>query len=325
MRFMELAARPGAQQGLDQVKGDIVVALDANTLFPPSTIARLRRAGSPTLAVGAVAGNALVGNRRNLVTRWQALEMRHRPERRTPGSGRGRRGHRGAGRGQPGGARAGATRRLSVRHPGGRPGPDHGGAARPAGGSGVRSGRALRKAPETVEGLLESSGSAGRSDLLRCLWKYRTSTCLAASARCSTTSPCRRSGCSGYSQPTAAPLVDLAVIWNLISATLDRFYHPVEWSSGPAGPVAALPGGVHLRRPVGGGAGHGAGRRAPWGGNLQWIRCSSSSHRQLMYYVVVKAVVTRGAWPEVAWGKLERRATAAVEKDALGRCAAGSL
>jgi hypothetical protein len=35
-------------------------------------------------------------------------------------------------------------------------------------------------------------------------------------------------------------------------------------------------------------------------------------YRQLMYYVVVKAVVTAVRGPRVGWGKLERRATAAV-------------
>ena len=53
--------------------GEIVVALDADTQFEPTTIARLARwFADPTL--GAVAGNAKVGNRVNIVTRWQALE-----------------------------------------------------------------------------------------------------------------------------------------------------------------------------------------------------------------------------------------------------------
>ena len=54
-------------------KGDIVVSLDADTEFEPQTIARLARwFADPKL--GAVAGNAKVGNRVNLVTRWQAVE-----------------------------------------------------------------------------------------------------------------------------------------------------------------------------------------------------------------------------------------------------------
>lgn len=51
----------------------IVVALDADTQFEPFTIARLARWFADP-AVGAVAGNAMVGNRVNLVTKWQAVE-----------------------------------------------------------------------------------------------------------------------------------------------------------------------------------------------------------------------------------------------------------
>lgn len=53
--------------------GDVVIALDADTQFEPLTIRRLARwFGDPD--IGAVAGNAKVGNRVNLVTRWQAVE-----------------------------------------------------------------------------------------------------------------------------------------------------------------------------------------------------------------------------------------------------------
>ncbi|GGO95602.1 cellulose synthase/poly-beta-1,6-N-acetylglucosamine synthase-like glycosyltransferase [Stakelama pacifica] len=53
--------------------GEIVIALDADTQFEPETIARLARWFADP-AIGAVAGNAKVGNRVNLVTRWQAVE-----------------------------------------------------------------------------------------------------------------------------------------------------------------------------------------------------------------------------------------------------------
>ncbi len=54
-------------------KGDIVVALDADTQFEPDTIAKLARWFADP-AIGAVAGNAKIGNAVNLVTRWQAVE-----------------------------------------------------------------------------------------------------------------------------------------------------------------------------------------------------------------------------------------------------------
>jgi cellulose synthase/poly-beta-1,6-N-acetylglucosamine synthase-like glycosyltransferase/peptidoglycan/xylan/chitin deacetylase (PgdA/CDA1 family)/spore germination protein YaaH len=59
--------------GLRRTSAPIVVGLDADTIFPHETIDRLvRHFADPR--VGAVAGNAKVGNRINILTRWQALE-----------------------------------------------------------------------------------------------------------------------------------------------------------------------------------------------------------------------------------------------------------
>jgi cellulose synthase/poly-beta-1,6-N-acetylglucosamine synthase-like glycosyltransferase/peptidoglycan/xylan/chitin deacetylase (PgdA/CDA1 family)/spore germination protein YaaH len=60
--------------GLAVAKSDIVVALDADTQFEPRTIARLARWFATDERLAAVAGNAKVGNRINIVTKWQALE-----------------------------------------------------------------------------------------------------------------------------------------------------------------------------------------------------------------------------------------------------------
>lgn len=59
--------------GLAEARGEWIVALDADTQFEPETIAHLV-APLADPRVGAVAGNAKVGNRINLVTRWQAVE-----------------------------------------------------------------------------------------------------------------------------------------------------------------------------------------------------------------------------------------------------------
>jgi len=59
--------------GIAHARGAIVVGLDADTVFVPGTIAKLV-APLADPRVGAVAGNAKVGNRTNLVTRWQAVE-----------------------------------------------------------------------------------------------------------------------------------------------------------------------------------------------------------------------------------------------------------
>src|SRR5207247_9858195 len=59
--------------GLRRSTGEIVIALDGDTLVPPHALGALaERFYDPRM--GAVAGNAKVGNRINIVTRWQALE-----------------------------------------------------------------------------------------------------------------------------------------------------------------------------------------------------------------------------------------------------------
>jgi cellulose synthase/poly-beta-1,6-N-acetylglucosamine synthase-like glycosyltransferase len=58
---------------IGQTHADVVVTLDADTIVRPDAIAKLVRHFADA-RVGAVAGNVKVGNRRNLVTRWQALE-----------------------------------------------------------------------------------------------------------------------------------------------------------------------------------------------------------------------------------------------------------
>ncbi|VVT13079.1 Polysaccharide deacetylase [Sphingomonas sp. EC-HK361] len=60
-------------RALIHAKGDIIVALDADTQFEAGTIAKLVRWFEDE-TLGAVAGNAKVGNRVNLLTRWQAVE-----------------------------------------------------------------------------------------------------------------------------------------------------------------------------------------------------------------------------------------------------------
>ncbi len=59
--------------GVERATGEIIVALDADTLFVAGTVEALV-ARLADQRVGAVAGNAKVGNRINLITRWQAIE-----------------------------------------------------------------------------------------------------------------------------------------------------------------------------------------------------------------------------------------------------------
>jgi cellulose synthase/poly-beta-1,6-N-acetylglucosamine synthase-like glycosyltransferase/peptidoglycan/xylan/chitin deacetylase (PgdA/CDA1 family) len=59
--------------GISRTESEIVVCLDADTQCETSTVRKLVQPFADP-GVGAVAGNAKVGNRVNLVTRWQALE-----------------------------------------------------------------------------------------------------------------------------------------------------------------------------------------------------------------------------------------------------------
>ena len=60
-------------RALQQARGEVIIALDADTQFLEDTIPKLVRWFEVPL-IGEVAGNARVGNKVNLVTRWQATE-----------------------------------------------------------------------------------------------------------------------------------------------------------------------------------------------------------------------------------------------------------
>lgn len=68
------AGKPGAlNTGLGGTVGDIVVMVDADTVFEPDAVYRLIQPLAHP-AVGAVSGNTKVGNRRGMLGRWQHLE-----------------------------------------------------------------------------------------------------------------------------------------------------------------------------------------------------------------------------------------------------------
>jgi cellulose synthase/poly-beta-1,6-N-acetylglucosamine synthase-like glycosyltransferase/spore germination protein YaaH/peptidoglycan/xylan/chitin deacetylase (PgdA/CDA1 family) len=60
-------------RGIATAEGEIIIALDADTIFARDTIAKLVRRFREPL-VGAVAGNVKVGNRINPLTYWQFIE-----------------------------------------------------------------------------------------------------------------------------------------------------------------------------------------------------------------------------------------------------------
>jgi hypothetical protein len=172
------------------------------------------------------------------------------------------------------------------------------------------SARAYTEAPDTLRGLLKQRfrWSFGT---LQCLWKHRAALFD------------RRWPTLGFialpqiwlfqiALALVSPLVDLGVIWSIGGALLDRMFHPVEWQADNL-TQGLLYWGVFIFVDLSAAAlGMALERRAPWR-DLLWLPVQRFGYRQLMYYVVIKAVLTAVKGPRVGWGKLERRATATVE------------
>jgi cellulose synthase/poly-beta-1,6-N-acetylglucosamine synthase-like glycosyltransferase len=297
-------------RGLEHAKGEIVVALDADTLFPSDTIAKLARwFGDP--AVGAVAGNAIVGNRVNIVTRWQALEYvtAQNLERRALAA-------LGAVTVVPGAV--GAWRKQALMDLGGYP-PDTLAEDQDLTLAVQRAGwrvefdpeaRAYTEAPDTVAGLLKQRfrWSFGT---LQCLWKHRAGLF----------NP-KRPVLGFVALPqiwlfqilltAVAPLVDLAVVWSLIAGAYGVISHPVEWSPDDTFRSLFYWAAFIFLDLSAGALGMALERRAPWG-DLAWLPAQRFGYRQLMYYVVMKSIASAVQGARVGWGRLERRGSVAVE------------
>jgi cellulose synthase/poly-beta-1,6-N-acetylglucosamine synthase-like glycosyltransferase/peptidoglycan/xylan/chitin deacetylase (PgdA/CDA1 family)/spore germination protein YaaH len=310
LRFENGGKARALNRGLAATRGSVIVALDADTLFPKETIGLLAR-WFENPRIGAVAGNALVGNRLNIVTRWQALEYvtAQNLERRALDA-------LGAVTVVPGAV--GAWRREALEALGGYPADtlaedqDLTIAVQRAGWQVDfdPEARAYTEAPDSIRGLLKQRfrWSFGT---LQCLWKHRSGLF-----------DRQRPVLGFFALPqiwlfqiiltVAAPLVDLGAVWSIVAAIMTHYSHPVEWS--PEDLVRTLSYWctfvlVDISAAM---LGMALERRAPWG-ELIWIPVQRFGYRQMMYYVVVKAVITAVRGPRVGWGKLERRNTAAVE------------
>jgi len=171
--------------------------------------------------------------------------------------------------------------------------------------------RAYTEAPETVAGLLKQRfrWSFGT---LQCLWKHRA-------ALFNPRQPVL--GFVALPQiwlfqillTAIAPLVDLAIVWSMISATYSYVLHRSgDWS--PDDFIRSLEywAAFILLDLSAGALAMGLERRAPWA-DLVWMPIQRFGYRQLMYSVVVRSVDAALHGVRVGWGKLERRATAAME------------
>ena len=291
---------------LRQAKGAVVVALDADTQFNPDTISRLVRWFADP-QVGAVAGNAKVGNRINMITRWQALEyvVAQNLERRAlsaldtltvvPGA-------------------VGAWRREALLGMGGFPADTLAEDQDLTIAIQARGYRVLfdttaiawTEAPATFRGLGKQRfrWSFGT---LQCLWKYRRITFNPAYGEL---------GMVALPQvwlfqiilTTLAPVADLLVVWQLIGQWIAYKQHGSEFTDtdlrvmGIYYLVFIL---VDLLAAV---VGFAMDRREDWR-LLFWLPLQRFGYRQLMYYVVIRSISTAIRGSFVGWGKLERHGT----------------
>jgi len=294
--------------GLTRATGDVVVALDADTIFSRDAIGRLVRWFSdPT--VGAVAGNAKVGNRINMITRWQALEYigAQNLERRAL-----------AGLGTltvvPGAI--GAWRRTAIEYLGGftsetvAEDQDLTIALQRAGHRVVfdSSAVAWTEAPATFRGLARQRFRWAYGTL-QCLWKYRRLTF----------NP--RYGALGVVAlpqvwvfqillAALAPVADLLLVWQLAWQAMAYLEHGAEFSNASLITVGLYYGLFVLVDFVAGAFGlfiEGNENKSL----LIWLPLQRFGYRQLMYYVVVRSIFTALKGAVVGWNKVERTATVA--------------
>jgi peptidoglycan/xylan/chitin deacetylase (PgdA/CDA1 family)/GT2 family glycosyltransferase len=284
-------------------RGDVVVALDADTQFEADTIAKLLRWFADP-AIGAVAGNAKIGNAVNIVTRWQAVEYvtAQNLERRALDA-------LGAVTVVPGAV--GAWRRTALDAVGGYPvdtlaeDQDLTIAIQRAGWRVACDVDAVAwtEAPETARALFRQRYRWAYGTL-QCLWKHRA---LLARAR--------PRGLAWIGLPQAilfqllftlaAPLIDVA----LVGSVAGTAWRVADRGWALAGTDALWIAGFWFAfAAVDLASGWLAYRLDAREGRLPVWRMLSQrfGYRQLLYVVVLRALFAALCGPKVGWGKLER-------------------
>jgi len=293
--------------GLRHAEGEVVIALDADTLFTPRTISALAHRFYDPL-IGAIAGNAKVGNRMNIVTRWQALEYitSQNMDRRAfsslncitvvPGA-------------------VGAWRRELISQAGGFPSDtlaEDQDLTLHIRRLGYKIGYeenaiAWTEAPDTLRTLARQR-FRWAFGTLQCMWKHRDALFRP------------RYGALAFIAmpnvwifqilfPLISPVMDLILIYTVISAGLDRLQQPAEYSFTNLRQVLFY---YALFLAIDWTAACFAfllEKRERWR-LLWWLFLQRFCYRQVMYYVMIKSVAMAVRGAVVGWGKLERKATA---------------
>jgi len=291
---------------LANARGEVVVALDADTQFDATTISRLVRWFTDP-AIGAVAGNAKVGNRINMITRWQALEyiVAQNLERRAlsaldtltvvPGA-------------------VGAWRRDVLKKIGGFPADtlaedqDLTIAIQTLGYRVQFDSTAIAwtEAPATVRGLAKQRFRWAYGTL-QCLWKYRRITFNPAYEEL---------GLVALPQvwlfqillTTLAPVADLLLLWQLVGEYINYTQHVGTYTGDNLQIVVIYYLVFIVVDILAAVVGFVLERGEDWR-LLLWLPLQRFGYRQIMYYVVLRSLWTALRGPFVGWGKLERHGT----------------
>ena len=288
--------KPAAiQAGIVEARGDLIVLLDGDTIFERKTIHRLVQPFADP-QVGAVAGNAKVGNRRGVLGRWQHIEyvIGFNLDRRMydllrciptiPGA-------------------VGAFRRRALLEVGGFSG-DTLAEDTDVTMTVIRAGwrvvyeenaRAWTEAPTTL-GELWRQRYRWSYGTLQAVWKHRAALVSRGTAG--------RLGRRGlvyvalfhFLLPLLGPVMDIFLIYGLVFL-----------ETGPVALVWLAFLGVQLvigviafrldREPM---------------GPLLWLPTQQVVYRQLMYFVIIQSVVTAVVGATLRWQKVERRGEARI-------------
>jgi len=290
--------------GLELAKGELVIALDADTQFEPDTIARLARWLVADETLGAVAGNAKVGNRVNLVTKWQALEYvtAQNLERRALARLGGMTVVPGA---------VGAWRKSAILEVGGYP-PDTLAedqdltiAIQRAGWKVAydQSAIAWTEAPQSLHQLARQR-FRWAFGTIQCVWKHR---------QILLTDRPRGLAWIGLPQTilfqlvfaAISPVIDLALIVSIVSTVTSIHEHGYSAVQGDLRHVAffwILFAAIDLTAGL---IAFALERREQWR-LIGWLLPQRIGYRQVMYYVVIKALIQALRGPRVGWTSIKR-------------------
>jgi cellulose synthase/poly-beta-1,6-N-acetylglucosamine synthase-like glycosyltransferase/peptidoglycan/xylan/chitin deacetylase (PgdA/CDA1 family) len=294
--------------GLRHARGSVVVALDADTHFASDSISKLVRWFADP-EVGAVAGNAKVGNRINVITRWQALEYitSQNLERRelaalgcitvVPGA-------------------IGAWRREALERLGGFPS-DTLAEDQDLTISMLRAGYKVlydstaigwTEAPETLRDLAKQR-FRWAFGTLQCLWKHRSVTLRPRHGMLGLVA-LPQTWLFQFLLSLLAPLVDVALIWQLAMSTYDVLQHPDQFDGDTLRKVLIYYLAFLFIDLTSAAIALAMERKEKWS-LAPGLVLQRFGYRQLMYYVVFKAVLAASLGPLVGWDKLERKSTVA--------------